>query len=346
MAKKEKINQKLQELLLKQEETKEQAQPVVNTVCKEDVETIVKAMLAEQPKQETQFSVSNMPLADNSVDQIMELISNTNDNIYRIEEDIKKQIVENEEKAISGETLEEKLNEIKMLIDSAIDEVNKEIQDLPKVDTTEIEENIKELQNDVRELKEATVVALEQPKEVETKETVVEEPKKRVSPFEIDRDSVEFKTLHEEKEEEKQLVEEVKSVVEEEIKVVETKEVEPEMIDETAKIYDVKIVERILHQARELANRERKPGLLEGWNRLEDNVGNLLAPIARLLKDGKMTANGTNELLIVYPSAGLCNQLMMPKAHENAKQILKITFGREYDFVALPDNIWQEKRKI
>ena len=340
----EKINQKLQEVLLKQEETKEQAQPVVNIVCKEEVETIVKAMLAEQPKQETQVSVSNTSLDDNSVDQIMELISNTNDNIYRIEEDIKKQIVENEEKAISGETLEEKLNEIKMLIDSAIDEVNKEIQDLPKVDTTEIEENIKELQNDVRELKEATVVALEQPKEVETKETVVEEPKKRVSPFEIDRDSVEFKTLHEEKEEEKQLVEEVKTVVEEEIKVVETKEVEPELIDETAKIYDVKIVERILHQARELANRERKPGLLEGWNRLEDNVGNLLAPIARLLKDGKMTANGTNELLIVYPSAGLCNQLMMPKAHENAKQILKITFGRDYDFMALPENVWQEKR--
>ena len=340
----EKINQKLQEVLLKQEETKEQTQPVVNTVCKEEVETIVKAMLAEQPKQETQVSVSNVSLDDNSVDQIMELISNTNDNIYRIEEDIKKQIVENEEKAISGEALEEKLNEIKMLIDSAIDEVNKEIQDLPKVDTTEIEENIKELQNDVRELKEATVVALEQPKEVETKETVVEEPKKRVSPFEIDRDSVEFKTLHEEKEEEKQLVEEVKTVVEEEIKVVETKEVEPELIDETAKIYDVKIVERILHQARELANRERKPGLLEGWNRLEDNVGNLLAPIARLLKDGKMTANGTNELLIVYPSAGLCNQLMMPKAHENAKQILKITFGRDYDFMALPENVWQEKR--
>ena len=224
-----------------------------------------------------------------------------------------------------------------MVLDSAIDEVNREIQELPKVDTSEIEENIKELQNEVKDLKETTIV-----KAQPVKENVVEEHKKRVSPFEIDRDSVEFKTAHEEKEEAK-IVEQPQEVVKEEQPQEVVKPVIEE-IDETAKIYDVKIVERILHQAREAANRERKTSLLEGWSRLEDNVGNMLAPIARLLKDGKMTANGTNELLIIYPSAGLCNQLMMPKAHESAKQILKITFGRDYDFMALPENVWQEKR--
>lgn len=119
---------------------------------------------------------------------------------------------------------------------------------------------------------------------------------------------------------------------------------EPKEIDQTAKIYDVKIVERILHQAREISNREIKSSILANWSHLDEKVGNLLAPTASLLKDGKMIANGTSELLIVYPNAGMCNQLMMPKVHENAKQILKITFGKDYDFMALPENVWQEKR--
>lgn len=335
----EKINQKLQEAIAKQEEVKEEA-PVVAAapINKEEVEAIVKAMVKEQEKKEV--VPSNISLDDNSVDQIMELIYNTNENVYRIEEDIKKQIEESKENVVTNDVLDDKINEVKMILDSAIDEVNKEIQELPKVDTTEIEENIKELQNEVKDLKEAAVVVAEKPKE-----PVIEEPKKRVSPFEIDRDSVEFKTAHEEKatKEAEPIVETPKEEVKEEV-VQEAPKIEPKVIDETAKIYDVKIVERILHQAREASNRERKPSLLEGWNRLEDNVGNLLAPIARLLKDGKMTANGTNELLIVYPSAGLCNQLMMPKAHESAKQILKITFGKDYDFIALPENVWQEKR--
>ncbi len=328
----EKINQKLQEALAKQAEEKPVEQPVVPaSINKEEVEAIVKTIISENTSKEVRSENVPATFDGASVDQIIELISNTNDNVYRIEEDLKKQIEEVQENAVTSNTLEDKINEVKMVLDSAIDEVNREIQDLPKVDTSEIEANIKELQDEVKDLKEARIDKVEP-----TKEVVSEEPKKRVSPFEIDRDSIEFKTVHEEKAEAKPIVKEepkqevVKPVVEE--------------IDETAKIYDVKIVERILHQAREAANRERKAALLEGWNRLEDNVGNMLAPIARLLKDGKMTANGTNELLIIYPSAGLCNQLMMPKAHENAKQILKITFGRDYDFMALPENVWQEKR--
>ena len=35
---------------------------------------------------------------------------------------------------------------------------------------------------------------------------------------------------------------------------------------------------------------------------------------------------------------------MGDKNHFEAKQILKITFGREYEFIALPENIWQDKR--
>lgn len=114
--------------------------------------------------------------------------------------------------------------------------------------------------------------------------------------------------------------------------------------NETNNVYDIKIVERILYQAHNQQCRIEKPELLAKWNRLEDRVGHLLAPTAKLLSEGMLAANGFNELLIVYPHASMCNSLMESKGHLNAQQVLKITFGKDYDFIALPENTWQEKR--
>lgn len=316
----EKLNQKIDEL--KNNNTS-------------DIENLVKTTVLEEMSKQTSTENEEIKqtLSQTDTDQIMDLISNTNDNIYRIEEQLRKQFEEENEKNIKKELLDEKINGLKLELDSAVDSLENRIKEMPVINADEIKEQIEEIQKEVLEIKEAQVInvskKVESPKE-QIKIDVIEEPKKRVSPFEIDRDSVEFKTNHEIKEEKKEPV-----VVKKE---------EPKEIDQTSKIYDVKIVERILHQAREVANRERKPELLANWQHLDEKVGNLLAPIAALLKDGKMIANGTNELLIVYPNAGMCNQLMMPKVHENAKQILKIAFGKDYDFMALPENVWQEKR--
>ena len=70
----------------------------------------------------------------------------------------------------------------------------------------------------------------------------------------------------------------------------------------------------------------------------------MLAPAAKMLADAKLVANGKNELLIVYPTATLCNHMMEPKNYNDAKQVLRITFGKDYDYLALPENTWQEKR--
>jgi len=125
--------------------------------------------------------------------------------------------------------------------------------------------------------------------------------------------------------------------------VIKTKPQAPDN-DNTNNVYDIKIVERILNQAHSQACREEKIRLLSMWPRLEDKVGHLLAPTAKLLSEGILTANGEKELLIVFPHASMCNHLMEPKGHTNALQIIKIAFGKDYDFIALPENTWQEKR--
>ena len=183
---------------------------------------------------------------------------------------------------------------------------------------------------------------------------------KRRSPFEIVREPEEnenekttepviAKAKEEEVETPTSKVEERPSLIKNERTVVirtplqrEAKELET--TDESAQVYDVKIVERILHQARDQKCREEKINILSNWSKLEDRVGHLLSPTAKLLSEGTLTANGYNELLIVYPHASMCNHLMEPKGHTNALQVLKITFGKDYDFIALPENTWQEKR--
>ena len=139
-----------------------------------------------------------------------------------------------------------------------------------------------------------------------------------------------------------------KPVEQEYVKPVEEKRVivsnETNTLQTHKNVYDVRIVERILHEARDIECREEKVRLVNGWKRLEDKVGYVLAPAAKMLADSKLVANGKNELLIVYPTATLCNHMMEPKNYNDAKQVLRITFGKDYDYLALPENTWQEKR--
>ena len=118
------------------------------------------------------------------------------------------------------------------------------------------------------------------------------------------------------------------------------------MIEEdiTAKVFDIKIIETTLHEARLPECKAIKKQLINAWTMLETKVGSQLMYAAKILSNGLLVANGKTHLLIVYPTAQLCNHIMMPKHYENAKEVLKAALGKAYDFVALPDDTWKEKR--
>ena len=178
-----------------------------------------------------------------------------------------------------------------------------------------LEENYNELNKEVSKIKQVSnITKQEKPVVKEEKPVIKEEPVKEEVYVEPKEDKVE--------------------VVLNETKTLQTHK----------NVYDVRIVERILHEARDLECREDKVKLANGWSKLEDKVGYVLAPIAKMLLDGKLAANGKRELLIVYPSATLCNHMMEPKNYADAKQVLRITFGKDYDYLALPENTWQQKR--
>ena len=114
-------------------------------------------------------------------------------------------------------------------------------------------------------------------------------------------------------------------------------------IDETAKAYDIRVIENILHQSRDRRNIEDKDKINSVWYRLSSLVPQNLSSVAATLSEGKVVVNGANYFIIVYQKASICNYLMNAQNHYEAKEVLRLTLQKEYDFIALPINTWHEK---
>ena len=118
----------------------------------------------------------------------------------------------------------------------------------------------------------------------------------------------------------------------------------PIMDDVTAAAYDVKKIEEAMHQSRDVKAREEKIRISSMWRRMGEKVGAGLLSTAKILMEGQLAVNGFSTIVIIYPNASICNHLMGEKVHFDAKQVLKVVYNKDYDFVALPENTWQEKR--
>lgn len=249
-----------------------------------------------------------------NVNRISFKLQENNSSIEKLNEDVLK--LSNKDNELS-DLINNTINDVNSFKDNNIEEkITKVEEKVNNVENkiTDLEKNDSEIKDEIFKLKQVGSIN----KPVEKKVEVKEEPKA------------------------------TKPVEQEYVKPVEEKRVivsnETNTLQTHKNVYDVRIVERILHEARDIECREEKVRLVNGWKRLEDKVGYVLAPAAKMLADSKLVANGKNELLIVYPTATLCNHMMEPKNYNDAKQVLRITFGKDYDYLALPENTWQEKR--
>lgn len=74
-----------------------------------------------------------------------------------------------------------------------------------------------------------------------------------------------------------------------------------------------KMMEKILHETRSEAARHDKPRIMKLWDSLDKTTNADYRLIAELLQEGSVAAVGDKALVIVYPNAMLCNQVMKPK---------------------------------
>lgn len=126
----------------------------------------------------------------------------------------------------------------------------------------------------------------------------------------------------------------------------ESKEGQQEKYHITSHTYDVRIIERILHNSRSSKSKELKESFTNQWRRLGEDSDASLLSFAEILKEGTLVALGEKELIITFEGEVLVNQVMRPRFKKRALKVLQDTFEEEIIYyLALPVNDWLEKRK-
>lgn len=111
--------------------------------------------------------------------------------------------------------------------------------------------------------------------------------------------------------------------------------------------YDVKVVERILNNSQEKKkeSKERLVRIKEQWENINKNSSYEKQNITEVLSEGEVVVVGDNEIIIAFKSAAICNQVMRRPFRKEAINIIRDCLGSKYIYLALPWNIWLDKRK-
>jgi len=207
---------------------------------------------------------------------------------------------------------------------SIIDDLEKRIVELENKEP-EIIRSYSEHSQDEVQLKETKKVADNEEsdllKDIQVKDIQVEEPVV---------ENVEVKKAQEIKKPELELV------------INETKEIEKNLCDDLNQTYSIGFVESVLNNG----NREDKNMIISSWERLRrSSVTEEEKHFAQILEAGKVTASSIEKIIITFPSVSICNKLMVPGNIEIVKSVLKNNYHRDIEYIALPDNIFEDIAK-
>ena len=109
--------------------------------------------------------------------------------------------------------------------------------------------------------------------------------------------------------------------------------------------YDIKDVEQILYDSRGAEARNDRVRILEVWRTLARGIQPDLIPLAEMLAQAQVAVVGNKELVLTYPNVSLCNQVMRMRFKREALKVLYSKLGDTYNYIALPFDVWQEKRQ-
>ncbi len=124
--------------------------------------------------------------------------------------------------------------------------------------------------------------------------------------------------------------------------VNEVEEIEKKLCNDLDNTYSINFVEAVLNNA----NKDDKNRLINDWNRLRRSATtNEEKHIAEIMETGKIVASAVDRIIISFPSATICNQLMAPNNKTIAKDVLRNLYSRDMDFMALPDDVFEDITK-
>ena len=288
----------------------------------------------------------------------------SNEELTESEEKVSNDIIEEQTEEIESEVVSEDLDIEQDTGEQAIEEESEKVEDTEEqVSEKDIEETPVEVNDEDVDINADEDEVEEEDYAEEDEESVIVEDKPVYKPSTVQE---EFKPAEEiTKAEESKPVEEVTSTSE--ILRSEREAKEPLVVDRdklredlqnsrpipaptsekavTCSTYDVKVIEKILHEARTEAGRNDRERVTRTWRLLDSNTDPQFSGIADRLKQGRISAVGVREFIITFASSTLCNQVMKADFKAKAAELFKIYLGDTYDYIALPEKIWLEKRE-
>ncbi|MFA5007118.1 MAG: DNA polymerase III subunit gamma/tau [Candidatus Izemoplasmatales bacterium] len=105
-----------------------------------------------------------------------------------------------------------------------------------------------------------------------------------------------------------------------------------------SKTYDIGFIEDVLNNG----NRNDKAFLINNWHLFSKNASAASgAQVAQIFAAGTLMASSFGRIIVTFKGAGACNKLMAPSAKAVVKDVLKQSFDRDIDYMALPEEVFK-----
>jgi len=113
------------------------------------------------------------------------------------------------------------------------------------------------------------------------------------------------------------------------------------------KIYDVKQFSNILSNAMKDkdASKRKKNNLQNQWAEINRQAEPNVFTLAQDFSKGDIKAVWKDEFILTYPTVVTVNKLMRSDVRKKIKRLLKKVYSLDLDYIALPEELWEIKRK-
>jgi DNA polymerase III subunit gamma/tau len=113
------------------------------------------------------------------------------------------------------------------------------------------------------------------------------------------------------------------------------------------KIYDVKQFANILSNAMKdkESSKRKKTNIINQWDEINRQAEPNVFTLAQDFSKGDIKAVWQNEFIITYPTVVTVNKLMRADVRKKLKRLLKKVYSIDLEFIALPEELWETKRK-
>ena len=108
--------------------------------------------------------------------------------------------------------------------------------------------------------------------------------------------------------------------------------------------YDIHFVEEILRDSRTESAKNDFARLKNVWKVIANYPSPQYKGVVSVLARGRIVACGNREFIIVFDNSTLCNQAMTLSFKRAAVEVMKVYLTFDYNYIALPEKVWLEKR--